>query len=307
MISRLIFFDRQLMIGVVMILVTGATGNIGRELVRELDAKDIELRVFVRDPQRAAGLPERARRVVGDLDDASTYASALDGVDGLFLLVPGIGIDHTRDMVAAARVAGVGRIALLSSYNVMGDPIPAMGRWHHERETIVQNSGIPYTILRPGGLMTNALEWAPIIRDGGVVDDPTGPGRYAPIDPADVAAVAAVVLTRDGHHGKEYYLTGDEMFTIAEQVAVIATTIGRDIAVREAATPQEAVASRYPNGAPPALADAILEGFTLMRQDTTGLRTDTVEQLLQRRPRTFADWCARNIDAFRPDHAVQNS
>jgi uncharacterized protein YbjT (DUF2867 family) len=286
-----------------MILVTGATGNIGRELVRALDAAGSTFRIFVRDPGRVGGLPRRIDRAVGDLDDVSTYAPALDGVDRLFLLVPGIGIDHTRDMVAAAVAAGVGRIVLLSSYNVMGDPMPAMGRWHHERETIVGASGIPATILRPGGLMTNALEWAPVIRAGGIVDDPTGPGRYAPIDPADVAEVAAVLLTEDGHEGRQYYVTGEELFTIAEQIAVLSAAIGREIKVREAATPQEAVASRYPNGAPPALADAILEGFTLMRQDTSGFRTDTVQRLLHRRPRSFADWCARNLDAFRPNAA----
>ena len=290
-----------------MILVTGPTGNIGRELVRELAAKDAEFRIFVRDPQRAAGLPDQAQRVLGDFDDMSTYAPALDGVDRLFLLVPGIGLEHTRDMVAAARAAGVGRIVLLSSYNVMGDPMPAMGRWHHERETMVRDSGIPYTIVRPGGLMSNALEWAPAIRAGEVVDDPTGPGRYAPIDPADIAAVAAAVLTEDGHQGKEYYITGEEMFTIAEQIAVIAAAIGREIEVREAATPEQAVASRYPNGAPAALAEAILESFTLMRADTTGFRTDTVGHILHRRPRTFADWCTRNIDAFRPDYAVRSN
>lgn len=282
-----------------MILVTGASGNVGRELVRELDAKDVEFGIFVRDPRRADGLPVRARRVIGDLDDVSTYAPVLDGVDRLFLLVPGVGVDHTRDMVAAAGASGITRIVLLSSYNVMGDPIPAMGRWHHERERIVRDSGIPHTILRPGGFMTNALEWAPIVRAGGVVDDPTGPGRYAPIDPADIAAVAAVTLTEDGHDGNQYYLTGDEMFTVAEQVAIIAAALGRDIEIREAGTPEQAVASRYPNGAPPALAAAILEGFTLMRQDTTGFRTDTVERILHRRAGTFAQWCARNIDAFR--------
>ncbi|MGW1741656.1 NAD(P)H-binding protein [Nocardia sp. NPDC001965] len=290
-----------------MLLVTGATGNIGRELVRELAARDTEFRIFVRDTRRAVGLPERARRVVGDLNDPSTYAPALDRVDRLFLLVPGIGIDHTRHMVAAAREAGVGRIVLLSSYNVLGDPIPAMGRWHHRRETIIRDSGIPYTILRPGGLMTNALEWAPVIRAGGAVDDPTGPGRYAPVDPADIAAVAAVVLTQDSHEGKEYCLTGEQMFTIAEQVAVIGAAIGRDIEIHEATTPEQAVASRYPDGAPPALADAVLEGFTLMRRDTTGLRTETVEHILRRRPGTFAAWCTRNIEAFLPQGSVQNA
>jgi uncharacterized protein YbjT (DUF2867 family) len=283
-----------------MILVTAATGNIGRELTRELDARGAELRILVRDPARAAGLPERAERTVGDLGDPATLTPAFKGVDKLFLLTQGIGTDHTTTAVTAARAAGVRHIVHLSSAHVTLDPIPAMGRWHHEREQIIRASGIPATFLRPGGFMTNALDWLPTIREGGYVLDPVGPGRYAPIDPADIAAVAALALTEDGHQGKEYVLTGDETFTVAEQVRIIAGTIGRDIEVRAAATPAEAVRFRFPNGAPQALADAVTEGFTLMRADTVGLRTDTVARLLGRSPRTFADWCARNADAFRP-------
>jgi uncharacterized protein YbjT (DUF2867 family) len=188
---------------------------------------------------------------------------------------------------------------LLSAYTVLGDPMPAMGRWHHAREEIVHAAGIAATFVRPGGLMTNALDWAATIRWEGYALDPIGPGRYAPIDPADVAAVAALALTEDGHQGKAYVLTGEETFTVAEQVRILAKAIGRAIEVREPATPAEAVRARFPNGAPPALAEAILEGFALLRADTTGFRTDTVERLLGRKPRTFADWCARNADAFR--------
>ncbi|MFF1674496.1 NAD(P)H-binding protein [Streptomyces sp. NPDC058256] len=282
-----------------MILVTAATGNIGRELTCELDARGAELRVLVRDPARAAGLPERAERAVGDLGEPTTLTPAFDGVDKLFLLTPGIGTDYTAAAITAAGAAGVNHIVHLSSLHVIGDPMPAMGRWHHEREEIIRGSGIPATFLRPGGFMTNALDWLPTIRDANHVLDPVGPGRYAPIDPADIAAVAALALTENGHRGKEYLLTGHEMFTVTEQVRIISETIGRDIEVRAAATPGEAVRSRFPNGAPQALADAITEGFTLMRADTVGFRTDTVERLLGRRPRTFADWCARNADAFR--------
>ncbi|MEV4244543.1 NAD(P)H-binding protein [Streptosporangium canum] len=282
-----------------MILVTGATGNIGRELARELDTKNATFRLLVRDPARTAALPKRAERAVGDLGEPSTLTPAFDGVDKLFLLTQGIGTDYTAAAVAAAKAAGVSHIVHLSSTNVLGDPMPAMGRWHHEREEIIRASGIPVTFLRPGGFMTNTLDWVPTIREGGYVLDPVGPGRYAPIDPADIAAVAALALTEDGHQGKEYVLTGNEMFTVTEQVQIIAQTIGRDIEVRETATPAEAVRSRFPHGAPQALADAITEGFTLMRADTAGFRTDTLEQLLGRRPRTFADWCARNADAFR--------
>jgi uncharacterized protein YbjT (DUF2867 family) len=282
-----------------MILVTGATGNIGRALTRELAAREVELRLLVRDPARAAELPGAAERVVGDLGDPATLTPAFAGVDELFLLTQGIGTDFTTAAVAAARAAGVRHIVALTSLHVTYDPVPAMGRWHHERERIVRDSGIPATFLRPGGFMTNALDWLSTIREDDYVLDPVGPGRYAPIDPADIAAVAALALTEPGHRGRAYALTGDELFTVTEQVGIISRTVGRDIEVRDVATAAEAVRFRFPGGAPRALAEAVTEGFTLMRSDTAGIRTDTVGRLLGRRPRTFADWCARNAEAFR--------
>jgi uncharacterized protein YbjT (DUF2867 family) len=282
-----------------MLLVTGATGNVGRELVRELDAACVPFRVLARDPGRAAALPAGAERVRADLDDPATLAPAFAGADRLFLLTPGIGTDHVRHAVAAAQAAGVRHIVHLSSFNVLGDPMPAMGRWHHEREQVIRASGIPATFLRPGGFMTNAFDWLPTIREDGYVMNPAGQGRYAPIDPADIAAVAALALTGEGHQGKEYVLTGGETFTVAEQAAVLSAATGLGIEVREPATPGEAVRARFPGGAPQALADAILEGFALLRADTTGLRTGTVRRLLGREPGTFADWCKRNADAFR--------
>lgn len=281
-----------------MILLTGATGHIGRHLVDEISRRATQFRILVRDPARAEGLSSRAERVVGDLTDPASLKPALDGVDALFLLVPGLAVEPAADAVLAAVAAGVGRIVLLSSFNVLGEPMPAMGRWHHEREEIVRGCGIPATILRPGGFMTNALEWAPAIHSGTPVFDPTGPGRYAPIDPADIAAVAALALTEDGHAGQAYCLTGAETFTVAEQVSALGAAIGREVRVETASTPEQAVHSRYPNGAPPALAAAILEGFTLMRADTVGLRTDTVERLLGRPARTFAQWCVENAGEF---------
>jgi uncharacterized protein YbjT (DUF2867 family) len=311
-----------------MLLVTGATGNIGRELVRELAARGAAVRVLVRDPARAAALlPEGAaradpvagaapvehvehvERVVGDLDVPATLPRAFTGADKVFLLTPGMGDAHARHAVAAARVAGVRHIVHVSSVNVLGvnvlgavpgDRLPAMGRWHLAREEIIRASGLPVTFLRPGDFMTNALAWTSTIRDGNYVLDPVGPGRVASIDPADIAAVAARVLADPGagHHGKAYVLTGDEPLTVAERVQIIAKTIGRDIEVRAAATPAQAARSRYPGGAPQELIDAVTEVFVRMRADTVGFQTDTVRRLLGRRPRTFADWCARHAAAF---------
>jgi len=282
-----------------MILVTGATGNIGRELVRALDSADAPFRVLVRGPARTEKLPDSAEVAVADLTEPGSLEAAFRGVDRLFLLTQGTGTDQAANAVAAAREAGVQRIVLLSSVNVIGDPVPAMGRWHHAREQLVLASGIPATLLRPGGFMTNALEWAPTIRSGGYVLDPTGPGRFSLIDPADIADIAALALLEDGHEGAILVPTGDEVRTTAEHVHVLEEVLGRALQVRTAASAEEAIRARYANGAPPALAAALLEAITAMRADTVGFRTNDVERLLHRSPRTFAHWCSRNIEAFR--------
>ncbi|MET7993149.1 NAD(P)H-binding protein [Amycolatopsis sp. NPDC005232] len=276
-----------------MLLVTGATGNIGRDLVRELAGTDV--RALTRDPARAADL--RAEVVAGDLEDPSTLPAVFAGVERFFLLTPGLGTSGVANALAAAREAGVRHVVHLSSSNVLGHPMPMMGRWHHEREELVRASGIPFTILRPGGFMLNALEWRESVREGYVLDA-LGPGRFAPIDTADIAAAAARVLTSDGHEGAAYVLDGGELMTVAEQVAVLSRALGRSIEVREPTSPEEIVRSRFPAGAPPALAEALLETAALMRADVEGSRTDTVSRLLGREPRTFAAWCERNAAAF---------
>jgi uncharacterized protein YbjT (DUF2867 family) len=278
-----------------MILVMGATGNVGRELVGQLLKRGEAVRVLARDATRVR---DGVECVVGDLGDASAVAAAVEGVDRIFLLVPGTGLEHTAIVIAAARAARVRHIVLLSSFHVVGEPVQAMGRWHRAREEAIVAAGLDATFLRPGAFMTNALVWVPAIRIGEPILDPLGPGRYAPIDPADIAAVATLVLTGDGHSGAAYLLTGEEVLTVGEQVGILAGVLGRPILVRAATTPDEVVRSRFPRGAPPALADALVESLTRARADTVGVRTDTVARLLRRSPRTFADWCQRNAAAF---------
>jgi len=281
-----------------MILVTGATGNIGSSLVRELVRRGARIRALVRDPGRAGDLPDEVERHHGDLEDEATLVSSFRDVDRMFLLTPGIGTSMARNALRAAARARVQHVVLLSSTNVFGDPVPAMGRWHHEREEMVTQSGIPWTILRPSGFMSNALEWLPTLADGGYVLDATGPGRHAVIDPADIATVAAVTLTEPGHVGAAYTLTGPESLTASDQVHTLSDVLGRDIALRTVNTADEAVRSRFPQGAPAPLAAAIVEAWSLMRADTVGERTNTVEDLTGSVPHTFRMWCQQHADAF---------
>ncbi|SEG87121.1 Uncharacterized conserved protein YbjT, contains NAD(P)-binding and DUF2867 domains [Actinacidiphila yanglinensis] len=282
-----------------MLLITGATGRIGRELVPLLTRRQGPVRVLVREASRAAGLPAGTETVVADLTDPSKLPAALEGVDRLFLLFPGIDHAAVDALLAAARTAGVERLVYLSSYAVGIDPMPAMGKWHFEREELIAGHGIPATVLRPCGFMSNTLDWLATLRSDGVVLDPVGPGRAALVDPADIAAVAVEALTDDRHVGRTYTLTGDQPLTVREQVRVLETVIGRNLPVREVATPEEAVRFRYPDGAPPALAAALVEGLRLMRADTKGLVTTDVEQVTGHAPHSFESWCRRHADAFR--------
>jgi uncharacterized protein YbjT (DUF2867 family) len=281
-----------------MIVVTGATGRVGTELVCQLLERGENVRAFVRSPSKAAKLPTTTDVVVGDLEDLSSLLNACQGADSLFLLAPGIEHEMARTALLAARETGIKRIVYLSSYAVAIAPLPSMGRWHHEREQLIRASGIAATFLRPVGFTTNTFDWMQTLRESGYVLDPTGPGRAALIDPADIAAVATAALTEDGHAGKAYTLTGREALTVAEQVAIISAVIGREIAVRDVASPEEAVRFRYPNGAPPSLAAALIEGLRSMRSDTTGLLTTTVQDLTGRPPRSFRQWCEANADAL---------
>ena len=280
-----------------MILVTGATGNIGRPLVHELEARGATFRILARDRDKTLALFPSADIVDADLDESPSVAAAMDGVERIFLLNPGIGTEHTSNIVSAATNTRVRHIVLLSSLYAGQNPIPSMGRWHHEREQILESSGIPNTFLRPGGFMTNLFEWIPTIREGFVLD-PIGPGRVALIDPKDVAASVAVVLTESGHEGKRYVLTGNEPLTVAEQTEILAGVLGRPIEVRAPKSVFDAVSFRYPQGAPPALAEALVESLEHLRADTVGLRTQSVRHLLGRAPGTLAGWCERNASEF---------
>jgi uncharacterized protein YbjT (DUF2867 family) len=276
-----------------MILVSGATGNVGGALVRTLVEAGEEVRALTRSADHAS-LPAGVEPVTGDLNHPATLSAALVDVRGVFLLA---GYENMPGLLAAIRGAGVRRVALLSSGCVAdGDMSNAVVRYNALSEAAVRESGVAWTILRPSGFMSNALRWRPQLQAGDVVRVPFADVPIAAIDPRDLAAVAARVLTAEGHEGHSYMLTGPEPLLPADQVAVLAEVLGRDLRL-EAQANEEARAEMSAVMAPEYV-DAMFSFFVDGTFDDSKVRP-TVQEILGREPRTFEQWATAHADAFR--------
>ncbi|HEY1954183.1 MAG TPA: SDR family oxidoreductase [Polyangiaceae bacterium] len=273
-----------------MILVTGATGNIGKPLVRELAEKRAGVRVLVRDAKKA---PPDVEVAVGDLDDAAAVARATRGVDSAFMLCASPA--QEASFVESAKKAGVKRVVMLSSggvpFAVGGGPAHAAG------EEILRASGLAWTILRPWEFMSNALRWIPTVRAQGSVFEPAGDGKTPLIDPRDIAAVAAHVLVSEGHDGKIYDLTGPVAIGRAEMVETLAKAIGKPL--RYVDTPETAFGDQMTKmGLPAFVLEPVLGFYRMVREGKMEETKPDVERLLGRKARSFADWVAENARAF---------
>ena len=277
-----------------MILVTGATGDVGGGVVRRLLAAGEKVRVLARDPAKAAAQLGDVDVAKGDLLDEAALASAMTGAHKLFLMA------HAQDLpevaakaVAAAQATGVRHVVLLSSYTVSTHGKTAIGRWHHEAEQAIEASKLGWTMLRPGNFSSNTLRWVPTIKGQGSVFSPDGASTSAPIDPADIAAVGAVALLAGGHEGKRYVLTSEQTLTVKEQVETIARVIGKPI--RFVDVPVEAArAGMLKSGLSEELVDAILE----LRGSAEALQTKTVHDVTGRPARTYEEWVRAHAAAF---------
>ncbi|WP_018352374.1 SDR family oxidoreductase [Longispora albida] len=287
------------------ILVTGATGLVGRNVVRQLIEAGQPVRALSRDPQAAAKLlPAGAELVRGDLTDPEGLRPALAGVDRLYLFP----VDEAATRVVELAVeAGVRRIVDLSAAAV------TVGLHHNPVETVVESSGLEWTHVRPAGFMGNMLPlWAPMVRAGRVVRYPYGdtPGD-APIHEADIAAVAVAALLGEGHHGRAYTLTGPRRMTVREQVAAIAEGIGEPVGYEEVSREQARAELKTFGGLAAQTADLMLgfaeyggapsEGDANQEQDWSALMRvwPTVEEVLGRPGLTFADWARDHAADFR--------
>jgi uncharacterized protein YbjT (DUF2867 family) len=282
-----------------MYLVTGATGNVGAEVVGALVAAGVGVRALSRDPSRTdrpdrPDLPDGATAVAGDLNRPDTLAGPLDGITGAFLL-PGYA-DMPGVLAAVAR-AGVDRVVLLSGSSVLAtDTDNAISRYMIESERAVRESGVPWTIVRPGAFMSNSLQWAPQVRAGEVLRAPFGDVRAANIDPYDIGAVAAAALLSGEHEGNAYALTGPESLLPADRARILGRVLGREVPF-EAQSNDEARAEMSA-----AMPVEYVEAFFSFYVDGTLDESNvlpTVEEILGRPPRTFEQWATAHADAFR--------
>jgi uncharacterized protein YbjT (DUF2867 family) len=282
-----------------MYLVTGATGNVGGPVARQLHEQGHRVRALVRDPSRAAGLPAGVELAAGDLDDPGGVAKAAQGAEAIFLMHVGTGTEQTTTMIAAAQDAEVPRIVLLSSAGARLLPLDdnPMGAAFAAREQLLRESGLGVTYLRPSAFASNAFAWRGAIRVGKVTDA-TGDGVLAVIDPEDIARVAVAALTGDDHAGKGYLLTGPQALTAREQAATIAEVTGRRIDFQDV-TPHEFAQAAIQRGTPPEQAQLMERLNEVFRARRWVNITDDVQNITGTAPATFRDWCERHAGAFR--------
>jgi uncharacterized protein YbjT (DUF2867 family) len=283
------------------VLVTGATGNVGSSVVRELRSRGVPVRAFVRDRGKAAGmLGGDVELVTGDFADAASVRRAMEGVDRVLVACSNQPrqVEFECGVIDAAREAGMTRIVKLSALGAEVGSSVAFWDWHGRIEEHLAMSGIPAVVLRPTFNMTNLLGSAEQIRQAGSLFVPAGGACVAMVDPRDIAAVAAVALTENAHDGKTYVITGPEAITferVAEELSVVAGRQIQFVPVPDEAARQALVAT----GMPEFVAGQIVAVFGILRQGAQDRTTGIVRDLTGREPRCFARFAHDYAQLFR--------
>jgi uncharacterized protein YbjT (DUF2867 family) len=268
------------------ILVTGATGTIGSQVVKHLAKQGNEVRGLSRNPKKAH-MPRKVEAVAGDLTDTASLVPAFDGATAVHLITVGSGqpLPNAAEIVDLAAESGVRKATILR------------GGFPTGMEEALESSGMEWTFIQPVEFMAGVLEWAPSIRDEGVVREAFPKSRSAMVDESDVGSVIATVRTGDGHAGQTYTITGPEALTVPEKIQVIADTLGRDITYIEL-TEQEARDRWLEQGVPEEFVDYLVSA----KRDTPEIGytvLPTVEELTGKPARSLADWTAEHAKLFR--------
>jgi uncharacterized protein YbjT (DUF2867 family) len=282
------------------ILVTGATGHVGSELVRLLAEQGAPARALVHEPDKAASIQRLGLEVaVGDFEQPDTLEAAVAGCDHLYLVSPPSPRQpqQERNVIDAAKRAGVSHVVKQTVLGADPDAPIAFGRWHGQIEQYLDQSGLAHTLVRPHSFMQNFLLSAQPVAEQGVLYGMTGAGRTSYSDTRDIAAVAAQALTSPGHQGQRYTVTGPEALSAVEVAERLSAAIGRP--VRYVDLPAAAFAQALAGaGMPGWLVDAVVEGNTVLAAGDQEEVSDEVARVTGRPPRTFDQFAAEHRAVF---------
>jgi uncharacterized protein YbjT (DUF2867 family) len=281
------------------VLVTGATGTIGRDVAKRLSEKGASVRAGVRDQAKARKqFGSNIALAAFDFENEKTFAAALAGVEKVFLLPPLLPnqLEVMNVFVDAAKRAGVRHIAKLSAVGIGDETQPTAIKWHGANEQHIRESGVAFTFLRPNSFMQNFFTYFPP-RDGAIYL-PWGNGTASFVDTRDIASVAAKVLTTDGHEGKIYTLTGPAALGIAEVARILSEMTRREfkyVDVPEAAARDGMLQA----GVPPWQVDLVMELHAVNKQNRWSTVTSDIEKVTGTAPTDFAQFARDHADKFR--------
>lgn len=281
-----------------MILVTGASGNVGKEVLQQLASTGAGIRAAYQSAEKASAAPAGVETVIMDFNQPATVAAACAGIERMFLVGP-----PTADMpameakaVAQAKQSGVRHLVKLSAMGGRGSTFPAQ---HADSEDNIKASGVAYTFLRPNGFMQNMVNFnAGLIQSQGAFYGCQGDGRVSHIDVRDIGAVAVQVLTGSGHEGQAYTLTGPEALTNAELAAILSEVLGRTIRYVDL-PPEMLKQGAMSAGIPPWSAEALTDLQVFYSRGGASEVTPVVAQLLGRPARNFRQFVTDYAAAFR--------
>jgi len=284
-----------------MILMTGATGTVGSELVKQLQASGAKARALVRNRAKAASLEGAGFEVVeGDLTKPETLDVALQGVERVFLLSsPGPQMVAAEgNFVEAAKRAGVKHVVKLSAIGADADSKLIFGWWHGQIEKQLEESGMTYTHLRPNSFMQNFLGFAPTIKAHDAFYAPMKDGLSSVVDARDIAAVAKAALTEVGHENQTYVITGPEALSYTEMAEKLSGMLGRKISYVDV-PPEAAKRGMMDAGMPEWFAEALNELYAAWTEGHGAIVTGVVRDVTKKEPLTFDEFARDYAGAFK--------
>jgi len=280
-----------------MILITGASGNVGKEVLKQIAATGAKARAAFQTVTKAAAAPSGVEIVTMDYNQPQTLQVALKGVERVFLVGP-----PTPNLPALERKAvdeikqsGVRHVVKLSA---MGGRDATFPRQHADSEDYIKSSGVAYTFLRPNGFMQNFITYnGATINTQNAFYGSQGEGKVSHIDLRDIAAVAVKTLTEEGHHGNAYTLTGPEALSNARVAEILSEDTGREIKYVDL-PPEQFKQALLGAGLPEWSANALVDLQQFYRRGGASAVTRDVEQLLGRKPTSFEQFSRDYAHAF---------